>query len=208
MDQTALPQWFQITQAVVTLGLQIVLAVGAVWLARETKGLRKSTADLFVATQEAAVAQLRPFLIVELAQCESDDAMTTCWKYRCKVSNLTQALARRVQVMIYDKEILKYRKNAGGLSYVGAESSRTVAFHGGEYSCEETIADLTLTQRERELLLKWLSPRPKSFMLGIYRDINGSLYSTSREFSYVQSGDIKYENSLQHFGGEVARASV
>ena len=204
MDETAI----RVGVDVGTICLQIVVAVGAIWLARETSGLRKSTADLFRATQEAAIAQTRPFLHVGLAERTDTGAAPDRWKYVCLLENLTQALARRVQAFVFDREIQKYRKNRAGHAYIAAETSRRVSIDLMPYSFEEALSDLTLSPRERELLVGWLQPRPRSFILCSYRDINGRLYCTSREFSYGSTGRLKYEHELQHFGDDLGALSV
>jgi len=194
---------------VATILLQVVLALAALWLAWETARVRKSTADLFRATQEAAIAQVRPFLHVSLDERVDDDPSTNRWKYVCVLDNLTQALARRVQVIVFDRDIAKYRRNRTGHSYVAAESrGRRVSIDLTPYSLDEVISDLSLSSRERVMLLSWLAPRARSFMFSTYRDINGRLYCTSREFYYGSAGQVKYDKELQHFGDEVQAVSI
>ena len=161
--------------------VQIVLAGCALWLAWETRGLRRATFALLTETQRASRVGLTPYLFLEVDR----DAKTGF--YRLNLVNESTALAVQVDCFIYDsanKHYLQFLQLTHSKPSDDDEPELLRTFATAE---EATARVVRRNPGVGETAIgQIIACGSRSAAIAFFQDVEQRLYATRRFFSEEQ----------------------
>jgi hypothetical protein len=177
----------------ISAAISLGLLLAAVWLAAETMFLRRATASQVRILQVQDERRVAPYLYTDLRMPAEREAVTT--RFYMDVQNLTDNLAFRIDVWMYDPEHKNYRTEDGLQPYLEGKGKQSLSI-GQAPSSRQQMLDAVKRDHptvDPEAVAHAVDAGGGSYAVLFY-DVNGVPYLASRVVGIGADGGMTRGN--------------